>query len=55
MEEALGAILTDHFENAHNPHETIYRVWLLLNADALTKASLEGAVNQHNVGEPTYN
>ena len=38
IETAIGSILSDHFEHAENPHETIYRIWLLLNAPALTGA-----------------
>jgi hypothetical protein len=35
MQAALGSILTDHFENSENPHQTIYRIWLLVNAAPL--------------------
>ncbi|MDO9564796.1 MAG: hypothetical protein Q7J60_24515 [Bradyrhizobium sp.] len=38
IEAAIGSILADHFEQAENPHETIYRIWLLLNARALAGA-----------------
>jgi hypothetical protein len=38
-EAAIGSILTDHFENSENPHETIYRIWLLLNAEALSRSA----------------
>lgn len=38
IEAAIAAVLSDHFEHAENPHETIYRIWLLLNAPALTGA-----------------
>lgn len=38
IETAIGSILSDHFERAENPHETIYRIWLLLNAPALAGA-----------------
>jgi hypothetical protein len=33
VETILRSILSDHFENAENPHETICRIWSLLNAD----------------------
>lgn len=38
VESAIGSILNDHFERAENPHETIYRIWLLLHAPALAGA-----------------
>ena len=31
VEIALETILADHFERFENPHETIHRIWLLLN------------------------
>jgi hypothetical protein len=30
LEVSISAILDAHFENCENPHETIYRIWLLL-------------------------
>ncbi|MES2197637.1 MAG: hypothetical protein V4517_24730 [Pseudomonadota bacterium] len=56
MEAALGSILSDHFDNSQNPHETIYRIWLLLNVGALPRSEVSGAVmDALNVSEPTYN
>jgi hypothetical protein len=34
IEAAIDLVLSDHFENCQNPHETIHRIWLLLNADS---------------------
>lgn len=34
-EAAISSILSDHFENWENPHETIYKIWLVLNARAV--------------------
>jgi hypothetical protein len=34
IEAAIDAVLHDHFENCQNPHETIHKIWLLLNADS---------------------
>ncbi len=56
MEAALGSILSDHFDNSQNPHETIYRIWLLLNVGAIPRSEISGAVmDAPNVSEPTYN
>lgn len=55
LETALGSILTDHFENAHNPHETIYRIWLLLNAGSIAEASSIVAIETPNIDKPKYN
>ena len=35
VEPLIDAILNDHFENHENPHETLYRIWLLINARTL--------------------
>ncbi len=32
IEAAIDEVLSDHFENCQNPHETIHKIWLLLNA-----------------------
>ena len=60
MEAALGSILSDHFDNSQNPHETIYRIWLLLNAGALcasqeASAAADDGIDSLNVAKPTYN
>jgi hypothetical protein len=58
MEAALGWILSDHFDTSHNPHETIYRIWLLLNGGSLSSLDLAVAVREIDdlrVAEPTYN
>ena len=58
METSLGSILSDHFDNSQNPHETIYRIWLLLNADSLSRRDVSVVADQIddlNVSEPTYN
>jgi hypothetical protein len=34
LEAGMAEILQDHFENHQNPHETIHRMWTLLNLDA---------------------
>jgi hypothetical protein len=47
-EAAIGDILTDHFENSQNPHETIYRIWLLLNAKALSRSALNSRPDRMN-------
>ena len=58
MEAALGSILSDHFDNSQNPHETIYRIWLLLNAGSISGSDVSVVTDQIddlNVAEPTYN
>lgn len=57
MEAALGSILSDHFDNSQNPHETIYRIWLLLNAGALHHSEVSAAAmkDAENAAEPTFN
>jgi hypothetical protein len=35
VEPLIDAILNDHFENHENPHETLYKIWLLINARTL--------------------
>lgn len=37
LETTLASILRDHFDNAQNPHETIYRIWLMLNANGIVE------------------
>jgi hypothetical protein len=57
MEAALGWILSDHFDTSHNPHETIYRIWLLLNAGSLFSPDVAVAVREIDdlkVAEPVY-
>jgi hypothetical protein len=48
MDAALNSILIDHFENCGNPHETIYKIWLLLNKEALSSTSLPLAFDRTN-------
>jgi len=51
LEAALNALLAAHFDNCENPHETISRIWLLLNAQHHAdnpSAGTDGA-------KPTYN
>lgn len=61
MEAALGSILNDHFDNSHNPHETIYRIWLLFNIGPLANAWLEApavtddSASSFDLARPTYN
>jgi hypothetical protein len=58
MEAALGSILSDHFDTSHNPHETLYRIWLLLNAGLLSNPDVAVVVREIDglkVGKPTYN
>lgn len=60
FENALGSILSDHFDNSQNPHETIYRIWFLLNVSSLCNASPESTLvadhsDSSNVADPTYN
>jgi hypothetical protein len=31
LEGELSSILSDHFDQHLNPHETIYKIWLALN------------------------
>lgn len=40
LEAAIDAVLSDHFENCQNPHETIHKIWLLLNADSTPGSEL---------------
>jgi hypothetical protein len=40
IEAAIDLVLSDHFENCQNPHETIHKIWLLLNADAPSSSEL---------------
>jgi hypothetical protein len=40
IEAAIDAVLSDHFENCQNPHETIHKIWLLLNADSTLGSEL---------------
>jgi hypothetical protein len=57
MEAALGSILSDHFDHSHNPHETLYRIWLLLNAGSLSSPAVAVAVREIGdlrIAEPTY-
>jgi hypothetical protein len=42
IEAVLELILSNHFENCENPHETIYRIWLLLNVRSLPESSQAG-------------
>ena len=37
IEAAIDEVLIDHFEN---PHETIHKIWLMLNADSLSGSEL---------------
>ena len=55
LETALGSILTDHFENAQNPHETIYRIWLLLNAGSIAGAPSIVAIEPPSIDKSKYN
>jgi len=41
IEAAVASILNDHFENAENPHETIYRIWLLMSARELSLSPVD--------------
>ena len=40
IEAAIDEVLSDHFENCQNPHETIHKIWLLLNADSIPGSEL---------------
>jgi len=40
IEAAIDEVLIDHFENCQNPHETIHKIWLLLNADSIPGSEL---------------
>ena len=40
IEAAIDAVLSDHFEYCQNPHETIHKIWLLLNADTTQGSEL---------------
>ena len=55
LEMALGSVLTDHFENAQNPHETIYRIWLLLNAGSIAGAPSIVAMESPKIDKLKYN
>ncbi len=53
MEAALDSILSDHFDNSQNPHETIYRIWLLLHVGS--EVSAASTIGSLDAAEPTYN
>ena len=40
IEAAIAEVLSDHFENCQNPHETIHKIWLLLNAASISGSEL---------------
>jgi hypothetical protein len=40
IEDSIDAVLSDHFENCQNPHETIHKIWLLLNASRSSSSEL---------------
>jgi hypothetical protein len=44
IEAAIDLVLSDHFENCQNPHETIHRIWLLLNADSTLGSELNNCL-----------
>ncbi len=44
IEAAIDLVLSDHFENCQNPHETIHRIWLLLNADSTSGSELNNCL-----------
>lgn len=44
IEAAIDLVLSDHFENCQNPHETIHRIWLLLNADSKLGSELNNCL-----------
>jgi len=54
LEAALTAILADHFELCENPHQTIYRIALLLDAQTRVDSALEPTHCPGRIG-PTYN
>lgn len=53
-EAAISSILSDHFENSENPHETIYRIWLVLNARAVPAFSTTRALPLHDRPDQTW-
>ncbi len=55
LETALDSILTEHFENAQNPHETIYRIWLLRNAGSIAGAPSIAAMESPKIDKLKYN
>ncbi len=44
IEAAINSVLSDHFENCQNPHETIHKIWLLLNADLKSSSELNNCL-----------
>jgi len=44
IEASIQALLSDHFENHENPHETIYKIWLLVNARVLIERAASKVV-----------
>jgi hypothetical protein len=54
IEAALELILSEHFENYQNPHETIYRVWLLLNRHTVGTFATIPAVNRPDLPETVF-
>jgi len=44
IEAAIDLVLSDHFENCQNPHETIHRIWLLLHADSTLGSELNNCL-----------
>lgn len=53
-EAAISSILSDHFENSENPHETIYKIWLVLNARAVPAFSTTRALLLHDRPDQTW-
>ena len=54
LEAMLSAILAEHFDNCENPHRTIDRIRLLLDAPSRPKPAAEPAHRPSRTG-PTYN
>ena len=53
-EAAISSILRDHFENSENPHETIYRIWLVLNAREVAAFRTTRALQCHDRPDKTW-
>lgn len=53
-EAAISAILSHHFENSENPHETIYRISLVLNARAVPAFRTTRALPLHDRLDKTW-
>jgi hypothetical protein len=55
IETAMELILSNHFEHCENPHETIYRIWLLLNIRTLTPSQGVAVIDRSEMASTAFN